>query len=346
MQRKTVLLLFGGESTEHEVSIESAKNVYDAIDKAKFDVTLCYINKNGKWCLVDDVSGGVEYNPDRAVAPVMGENRFIVTSTNQSIAADVILPILHGNNGEDGVVQALSELMHARMVGSGMASSAFAMDKIITKQIAAANGIPVVDYVSHRSYEPIPKFSDLTGQLGDTLFIKPTNAGSSIGVSKVHNEDEFGRAVTLAHSHSDTILIERAVNAREMEVAVLGNPPDIKISDVGEIKPDAEFYSYESKYDASSKSEIVIPADIDQTTRDTIRDYAGKLFQLLGCKGMARVDFFVDESGKICLNEINTIPGFTNISMYPKLWQADGVSYPELIERLITLALEPATIRP
>ncbi|HEU4830566.1 MAG TPA: D-alanine--D-alanine ligase family protein [Candidatus Saccharimonadales bacterium] len=344
MQQIHVLLLFGGESSEHEVSIESARNVYAAIDDAKFKVSLGYIDRQGAWWLATSLSDQIDTSDMPQLLPHLGKKHFMVMGTNETLQPDVILPILHGKNGEDGAVQALATLLHIPMAGCGMTASALCMDKVATKQIARMNDIPVVEFDTHRIYEPIPGFDTLVGKLGDTLFVKPANAGSSVGVSKVRSNDEFQKAIELAHKYDDVALIERAVTARELEIAVLGNAPDIKVSRVGEIKPDDEFYSYESKYDESSTSEAVIPAQIDADIHDEIQRYAHKLFLALGCRGLARIDFFLDEAGKVYLNEINTMPGFTNISMYPKLWLAEGVSYPELVEELLTLALKADTI--
>jgi D-alanine-D-alanine ligase len=213
------------------------------------------------------------------------------------------------------------------------------MDKVITKQLLEKADLPTVPYQLHMMHDPEPDFGKLVMNLGCPLFVKPASQGSSVGVSKVNNEDELRAALELAHKYDTKVLIERGIAARELETAVLGNK-DVQVSVVGEIKPDRDFYDYDSKYDPHSTSEVTIPADIDESVSDTIRDYAERAYKTLGCEGLSRIDFFLAEDGAIYINEINTLPGFTNISMYPKLWRHNGLNYPQLIERLIALALE------
>jgi len=222
-----------------------------------------------------------------------------------------------------------------------MTASAICMDKLATKEILMTRHIPVVPYESHRRGAPMPDFNHLNVQLGSPLFVKPARAGSSVGVSKVYTDDELVTALQLAHEHDEVALIEQAITARELEVAVLGNPPSHKASVVGEILPGEDFYSYDAKYAASSSSSVAIPADIDDQTMTMIRKMACDIYEMLGCRGLARVDFFLDENNKLYLNEVNTLPGFTNISMYPKLWRHEGLMYPALIEALISAAFQP-----
>lgn len=336
---KTVLLLFGGESTEHEVSINSAANVDRALDLKKFTVLYGYIDRQGVWWLVDGVKEG-SVDTTRRLLPVLGEKAFTVQGTNEQIQPNVILPILHGRNGEDGSVQALAQLLHIPVVGCDMTSSAAAMNKYLTKQVAMTNDILVVPFTVHYGVDSYPEFDIVAQQLGQTLFVKPANAGSSVGVSKVSDQVELNKALDVAHQFDDLVLIEKAIDARELEIAVLGNYPDISASAVGEIKAQGNFYSYDSKYDAQSTSEVVIPAKIQSDLSDVLRQQAVHIFHALGCSGMARVDFFVDKhTQEIYLNEVNTIPGFTDISMYPKTWEHAGISYAELIEQLIDLAI-------
>lgn len=344
MQRTTVLLLFGGESSEHEVSISSARNVYAAMDNTKFDVILGYIDRVGKWWLLDQLAGEINTHGLPQLTSVLGSECFVTIPSNRVIKPDVIMPILHGKNGEDGSVQGLAQLLHVPIVGCGMTASSICMDKVATKQILQANDIRIVPYRVHHSYDPKPDFNKLSMRLGSPLFIKPANAGSSVGVSKVYSEDELTVALELAHKHDDVALIERGIAAHELEVAILGNPPHHKVSGVGEIQSGDDFYTYDAKYAASSSSKCIIPADISIETIAYIKQVALKVYELLGCRGLARIDFFMDEDGKIYVNEVNTLPGFTNISMYPKLWRAQGILYPELIESLISAALNGATI--
>jgi D-alanine-D-alanine ligase len=337
---QTVVLLFGGESSEHDVSVASALNVDEALDKTKYAVSYGYIDPNGVWWHVPSVSRTI---PDDAaqLLPVLGKRAFAVEGSDLIITPDVILPVLHGRNGEDGSVQALAQLLHVPIVGCDMTSSAAAMNKYITKEVAAANDINVVPFAVHYAADMIPKFSDLSLQLSPILFVKPANAGSSVGVRKVRTQAELEAALEEAHRHDEIALIEKAIDARELEVAVLGNYPNVEASAVAEIQPDGEFYSYESKYDEDSSSIVSIPAPIPEDLSTELRHQAAKVFSILGGSGLARVDFFVEKgSGTIYLNELNTFPGFTNISVYPKAWEAQGISYAELIDRLIVLALE------
>lgn len=336
---QTVLLLFGGESSEHDVSVASALNVDQAIDPEKYTVIYGFIDREGTWWYV----GGVSHTlPEDAkqLLPVLGQKAFSVSGTETLIKPDVILPILHGRNGEDGTVQGLGQLLHIPVVGCDMTSSAAAMNKYITKQLAVAGGMNVVPFVVHYAADMMPKFADISLKLSPILFVKPANAGSSVGVWKVKNQAELESALAEAHRHDEIALIEKAIDARELEVAVLGNYPTVAVSAVSEIKPDGEFYSFESKYDDESASEVVIPADISSQVEKELRHQAARIFRILGGRGMSRIDFFVDKvNGDIYLNEVNTIPGFTNISVYPKAWEHEGIAYSDLVERLIQLAL-------
>ncbi len=339
MQRITVLLLFGGESAEHEVSIASARNVFAALDDEKFDVKLGFIDKAGKWWLLPALEQVVSTHGHPQLVPVLGTGQLTTLPETITLQPDVVLPILHGPNGEDGTIQGLAKLLHVPIVGNGVAASAICMDKDFTKQVLQKANLPTVDGKVLYAFNNHPSYEDTKEKLGDVLFVKPANLGSSVGVYKVKNQEEWEDALAGAFLHDEKVLVERAVDAKELEAAVLGAKNNIEVSGVGEVKPDAEFYSYESKYDASSQSKIIIPAEIDEATTEKIRDYAKQAFQAVGGAGMARVDFFLDDQGKIYINEINTIPGFTNISMYPKLWRQKGLNYPDLIEKLIKIVL-------
>jgi D-alanine-D-alanine ligase len=335
----SVMLLFGGESSEHTVSISSARNVFAALDSTKFDVILSYIDKTGKWWLLNDLEQVGDIDQASELMPVLGDRCFVVVDTNQRAKPDVILPILHGENGEDGTVQGLARLLHIPIVGCGVAASAVCIDKVLTKQILESNGIITVPYDVHYACEVMPKYDDLYAKFGSNLFIKPSGCGSSVGVSKVTNEAELTLAIDEAHKYDSKVLVEKAIKARELEVAIIGNGSDARASVVGEIIPDRGFYDFESKYSDSSQSRVIIPAELEQDISDSIRTVAVKAYQAIGCSGLARVDFFLSDNNAIYLNEINTLPGFTNISMYPKLLMNDGLTYPKLIEKLIDLAL-------
>jgi len=340
MDRTTVLLLFGGESSEHDVSISSARNVYAAIDDAKYTVLLGYIDRSGKWWLIDKLGSELDTHGAPQLVPVVGTASFITLPSNRVVKPDVILPILHGKNGEDGSVQGLAQLLHISIVGCDMTSSALCMDKVATKEVLSKNGMSIAPYEVHREGAAVPDFNQLSMRLGAPMFVKPSRAGSSVGVSKVYSEEELVRALELAHQHDKTVLIERGITGRELEVAVLGNPPHHKASGVGEVKPGDDFYSYDAKYAATSTSQVIIPAELEERDETKITQMAAKAFEVLGCSGLSRVDFFLADDGTVYVNEINTLPGFTNISMYPKLWREKGISYSELIDQLISLAFK------
>lgn len=339
-KRITVMLLFGGESSEHVVSIASARNVFAALDDTKFEVLLGFIDKAGRWWLIDSLDQVTDTGDASQITPVLGTKSFVTLSERNYFTPDVILPILHGENGEDGTIQGLAKLTHIPIVGCGVAASAVCMDKVLTKQLLEYNGIKTVPYAVHVDKDPMPSFKQLSSNLGKNLFIKPAGCGSSVGVNKATNDDELSSALAEAHKFDRKVLIEQAINARELEVGILGSGKKSKASGVGEIKPDSEFYSFESKYSETSKSKAVIPADIDSSLSDRIREIALKAYLVLGCEGLSRVDFFLADDGELYLNEVNTLPGFTNISMYPKLWKQEGLSYSGLIESLIANALE------
>ena len=325
-----LLLVFGGESSEHVVSIESARNIYQALDRQKYDVRLAYITPDGKWLSVGDIDT-VE---GEVLLPVLGEVKFR-TCAGEELSVDVIFPVLHGKNGEDGTVQGVAKLLHVPCVGPGLIGAAMTMDKDITKRLLRDGGVPVLDWVVWHTHEPMPEYRNVVQQLGsETLFIKPANAGSSVGVSKADHEDEFVTALQMAARHDGLVLIEPAVTVREIELAVLGTR-DPQVSTPGEIVPGAEFYSYDDKYAAGSQATSRIPAAVDEVFVGQLKSYALTAYRLTRGQGMARVDFFLTKEGEIYLNEINAIPGFTDISMYPQMLMSDGMSYGEILNTLI-----------
>ena len=339
MQRTTVMLLFGGESSEHTVSISSARNVFAALDDTKYDVILGYIDQTGKWWLLDNLSDQIDASNMPQLVPILGTGNFMTIPDNELITPAVILPILHGANGEDGTVQGLARLMHIPIVGCGLTASAICIDKVITKQLLDHENIQTVPYRVHISGEARPSFGQLASQLGDPLFVKPARSGSSVGVSKVSNDDELSTALSVAHKHDTKVLIEKAIVARELEVGVLGSGNGTRISSVGEIKPDRDFYSFESKYDRASQTQVIIPADIPTELTENIKTISSRVYKLLGCESLARIDFFLSDDNTLYVNEINTLPGFTSISMYPKLWRYEGLTYGHLIDSLINAVL-------
>lgn len=339
MARLTVLLLFGGESSEHDVSIMSARNVYAAMDGEKYDIRLCYIDQAGKWWLLDNWVENLTRHGGAQLLVAPGTGSFITIPGNTVVHADVILPILHGRNGEDGTVQGLAELAHVPIVGCDVTASAVCMDKVLSKQVLVANGIKTARFVTYRKGLPLPEYTGTAEELGEVLFVKPSRSGSSVGVSKVHSEQEFKRAITSALEHDETVLIEEAIDGRELETAVLGNPPKHKVSGIGEIIVGTEFYDYADKYSDESKAQVLTNVELPESVAATIRETSHKVYEVLGCRGLARVDYILKGSTPYVL-EINTLPGFTNISMYPKLWRAAGMHYPELIDELIRNALK------
>lgn len=334
---QTVLLLFGGESSEHEVSLVSARNVAAAIDPAKYSVLYGYIDREGKWWRAESVD--VPVGGALPLVPLLGEGTFL--SGDVRLRPDIIFPVLHGQNGEDGTVQGLAELLHIPIVGCGIAASAVGMHKVLAKALAVQAGVPVVPSLVHDRGTEVPAYALLIERLGAPIFVKPVRSGSSVGVHKVESQQQLETALEDAHRYDDQVLIEKAIDARELEVAVLGNHRLIEASPVGEVIPEGEFYSYESKYSAASTSQVVIPADISDEQRLMLQEYARTVFSAIDGSGLARVDFFIDtQDGAVYFNEINTLPGFTNISVYPKAWEAAGVSYSQLVDRLLSLAVE------
>lgn len=343
MERIRVLMLFGGESSEHDVSISSARNVYAAINEEKFDVYPCFIDRHGKWWLLDSFETHIDIQDAEQLMPMLGGGGFVTMPSEKTIGVDVIFPVLHGRNGEDGTVQGLAELLHIPIVGCDITSSAIAMNKLSTKEILAANGIAVAPYAVHRVYDKLPDFDKLSMTLGSPLFVKPARSGSSVGVSKVYSDAEFIAALAEAHKHDPIALIEQAITGRELEVAVLGTPPRHEVSGVGEIIPGEDFYSYNDKYATDSTSRVNVDPELDDQLKAQIQQIAKKVYEVLGCSGLSRVDFLMDDSG-LYVCEVNTVPGFTNISMYPKLWRQQGLGYSQLVEKLIIDATVNATI--
>jgi D-alanine-D-alanine ligase len=338
MDRKKVLLLFGGESSEHDVSIASATNVNEAINHDAYEILPVYIDCTGQWWLLENFDQYKNMEHAQELLPALGTKAF-TTRNGDHITPDVILPILHGRNGEDGSVQGLAQLLRIPIVGCGVEASALAMDKVNTKILLEASGIPTTPYVVYRSSDGIPDFGQLTEQLGSPLFVKPARAGSSIGVSRVQTADELAAALAEAEKHDTVVLVEKAIIGRELEVAMLGTPPHHRSSDVGEIVPDEAFYSFTAKYAAQSQTKTLVDIELDPDMRQRIRSLSEQIYQVLGCSGLARVDFLLSQDGELFCNEVNTLPGFTNISMYPKMWQHQGLNYPELIDQLLRLAL-------
>lgn len=352
MTKKRVGIIFGGKSVEHEVSVQSARNVCEAIDKDKFEVVLIGIDKSGRWQIRDlallkeatsPVAEVEAAAPETALAFVPGEKSGStneVRSNRTLPQLDVVFPLLHGIYGEDGTVQGLLKLADVPFVGAGVLGSAIGMDKDITKRLLREGGVPVPRFVSLTAGAAAEAtYEMLASQFGSPFFVKPANSGSSVGTNKVRTDAEWMTARSEALRYDRKLLVEEFIRGQEIEVAVLGND-DPQASIPGEVAPRHDFYSYEAKYLDEHGALLRIPAELSPEVANQVRQMAVKAFRILECAGMARVDFFVADGSRIYVNEINTIPGFTKISMYPKRWEASGLSYRELIERLMRLAIE------
>ncbi len=331
MEKLHIGILFGGRSAEHEVSLQSAKNVLEALDKHKFNPIVIFIDKFGKWFL--------QSNGAKQEALITHGGKIISAKTAEIISEiDVFFPVLHGTTGEDGSIQGLLEITGVPYVGSGVLGSAIGMDKDVMKRLLRDAGVPVTDFVVATNHDV--NAAEIEGNIGLPMFVKPANAGSSIGVSKVDETGDLRSAIDEALKFDTKVLIEKAVVGSEIECAVLGNEnPETSI--IGRIIPrKGGFYSYEAKYLDEHGAVLEIPAKVPKEIAEKAREIALKTYRVMGCEGMARVDMFASADNEIIVNEINTIPGFTKISMYPKLWEASGISYTELITRLIELAIE------
>lgn len=364
--RLKVGVIFGGKSGEHEVSIQSAKSIIGALDPSKYEVDLLGISKSGKFIIGEEAmfglnAGHIEDNLSVAPQTVRRlEDQSVINSSPEPFVPDtdelrgaleplknperydVVIPVLHGTFGEDGAVQGLLELLNVPYVGAGIASSAVALDKIMMKMQFYSAGLPQVKFkaYSRRDCEKTAEIIEYIGEnLGYPCFVKPANSGSSVGISKVKSPDHLVTALNLALQYDRKIIVELGLDAREIEVGVLGND-DPEVSVLGEVIPANEFYDYKAKY-INGESTLIIPADVGLEQEREIRNLAIRAFQAVDCSGLARVDFFIEKNtNRVFVNEINTMPGFTKHSMFPKLWEESGLSYSQLINRLIELALE------
>ncbi len=364
-------VIFGGRSAEHEVSLTSARAVLASLDPAKYDVTLLGITREGRWLPLGEAGSG-QVDPASLMAPYNDETKVEISDRVSLLAdptihglaeikqtagkfnmqlggtLDVIFPVLHGPYGEDGTLQGLLELANVPYVGCGVLASATGMDKVMARQVFKQNGLPVLDYflLKRRDWETGPHSQDewlsrIETEIGFPCFVKPVNMGSSVGVSKARDRQELAAALTTAARFDRKIMIEKGINPRELEVAVLGNDEPV-VSVVGEIHvgQKADFYDYQAKYQ-DSEIGFTIPADIPVELSQRIQALAIKAYLALDCAGLTRVDFFQDrQTGELYLNEVNTLPGFTPVSMYPVMWEKSGLSYPALLDKLIELALE------
>lgn len=352
MKKLNVCVLFGGISPEHEVSLRSAEAVLNNMDPEKYHIYPLGITKSGDWLLY----GGKDYsllpsgkwqdfpgNRRAAISPVRGQG--LLTFEGDCVVRetiDVVFPVMHGENGEDGTVQGLLQLAGIPFVGSHVSASAVAMDKTLTKLVADSENIPQAQWLLVRRTDMENRMEEALNAAESRftypVFVKPAGTGSSVGVSKASDREKLREALLRAANYDEKILVEECICGKEVEVAVMGNASPVA-SICGEIDACAEFYDYEAKY-VSDSSRVYIPARISDETAEQVRDYAVKLYQSVGCRGLSRVDFFVADDGKVVFNEVNTLPGFTSISMYPKLFIASGIPYGQIIDELIRLAQE------
>jgi len=350
MDKKNVLVLFGGVSPEHEISKISVDTVVKALPDEKYKLIPVYITKEGKWLLYDGTIDQIKnvawekfgtpaiLSPDRVNKGLLR----IVGDKVKTIPVDVVFPVLHGENGEDGTVQGLCALAGIPCVGCGVLASAVSMDKAITKVIASKAGLAQAKYLVFHKYE-LDEVDEVAKRvrykIGYPCFVKPASAGSSIGISKVTNKKELLEAFEKAIEFSDKIVVEKAVKGREIECAVLGNVEDVQVAPVvGEVVAAAEFYDYDAKYH-NAESKTLIPAPISEEVAEKAREMAATIFKAVNGSGLSRVDFFLDEDNNLIFNEINTVPGFTSISMFAMLWDASGTPWPNVLDYLIDIAL-------
>lgn len=345
-----VALLFGGKSAEHEISLRSAKNVIEAIDRNKYNPVLIGIDKSGNWLLNENSSlllnadddAAISLNPESDEVALIPQSAGKISNFNKAgfdQTIDVVFPILHGPFGEDGTIQGLLKLANVPFVGAGVLGSAVGMDKDIMKRLLRDADLPIGKFITLRQEEEVPAFDEVKAKLGMPCFVKPANLGSSVGINKASDPSEYSRAIAEAFEYDSKIIIEELIDGREIECAILGNE-NPQASVVGEISFSDSFYSYDAKYLDDEGYRIDIPAKVDSEVQSSVQEIALRTFKALACEGFARVDVFLTKDNQIIVNEINTIPGFTKISMYPKLWEASGMSYPELISRLLDLAIE------
>lgn len=349
MNKRTLAVIFGGVSSEHNISCISAKSIIKNIDYSKYNVVLLGITKQGRWFLFND---SADLLPDDrwlnspSLIPAFicpdASVHGVITAKGDIIKLDVAFPVLHGKNGEDGTVQGLLQLAQIPFVGCDATSSGVCMDKAVANAVADAVGIAQARWMAVNLYDyrknPAEQIDLAVERLGLPIFVKPANAGSSVGISKAHSKEELYAAMETAFKEDKKAVLEEFITGSEVECAVMGNN-EITAAEVGQIVAAAEFYDFDAKYN-NPASQLHIPALIDEAKRDEVRQQAVKAYKAMGCEGMARVDFFVTEDGRVLFNEVNTIPGQTDISMYPKLFEAVGVPYRELIDRLISLAIE------
>lgn len=327
---------------EHGVSVNSARNIYEFIDKERFEPLTIGITKTGQWYLTNSVTKDIEQGKALGLILDAQHPGFMLLSSGDRMKADIVFPVLHGTDGEDGSIQGLIRAMDIPMVGTGVLGSSISMNKIVAKKLLKAAGLPVTRFLAYHYTEQAEiNFKDVKKELGLPFMVKSASLGSSVGVSKVKNEADFDKAIAEAFRYDDALLIEEFITGREIECAILGNNPP-EASNPGEIviNKKYEFYTFDAKYVDPEAVRIDVPADLNKKSAEKIREVCIKAYQALHCEDFSRVDLFLTEDGSIYINEINTIPGFTNSSMYPMMWKERGVSFTDLISKLLDLAEE------
>ncbi|MCU5746550.1 D-alanine--D-alanine ligase [Staphylococcus sp. SQ8-PEA] len=343
MTKENICLVYGGKSAEHDVSILTAQNVLNAIDKSTYTVDVIYITNEGEWKKKENITDTIEDTDTLRLNHVpSGDISRLLRETHNGQPYSAVFPLLHGPNGEDGTIQGLFEVLNIPYVGNGVLASSSTMDKLVMKQLFAHRGLPQLPYVSFLRSEFEKYRTNILKLVNDKLdypvFVKPANLGSSVGISKCHDESELLKGIEEAFQYDRKLVIEQGIDAREIEVAVLGNDyPETTLP--GEVIKDVAFYDYKAKY-KDGKIELSIPAQLDEEVQQTLRDMAIEAFKATDCSGLLRADFFVTQDNQIYINETNAIPGFTQFSMYPSLWENMGLPYSELITKLIELAKE------
>jgi D-alanine-D-alanine ligase len=341
MSKKKIAILYGGRSVEHGVSINSARNIYEFIDKDIFDPILIGISTKGVWYQTQTVTKEIEKGEELSIR-LNPANPVFITSQGKNISVDIVFPVLHGTDGEDGSIQGLIKALDLPMVGTGVLGSAVSMSKLVTKRLLKEAGLPVADFLfAYFSEKENLKFEEIEKRLGLPFMVKSASLGSSVGVSKVKSKEDFVKAIEESFRYDDCILIEKYVKGREIECAILGNA-SAKASLPGEIiiSQEYEFYTFDAKYVDGNAVSIHVPAKLETAIQEKIRTLSLQAYQALSCEDFARVDLFLTSEGNVYINEINTIPGFTNSSMFPMMWKEQGISFAELITQLISLSSE------
>lgn len=339
MSKLNLAIIFGGKSTEHEISILSAKSILKHLDRSAFNLSVIKIDTAGHWWLIDESNLDVDAAGEPVTLVPGSPKAQLISLKNGSVidTLDVAFPVLHGVFGEDGTIQGYFKMVDLAFVGCDVLAASSCMDKDVTKRLLRDAGINIAPYLMATDNR-IPSFEQVESELSMPVFIKPANLGSSVGVYKVKTKAEYDEKIKMALTYDHKVLIEQLIVGKEVECSVLGNE-EPKASLPGEIVTNTDFYDFESKYIDSNASKTQIPASITEEQISEVRSVAVKAYQTMGCQGLARVDFFVTVDGEILINEINTLPGFTNISMYPKMWEATGIGYSELLSLLIELAI-------